>query len=493
MYSAYYFNASLSNKDIRTLAQPAKAPFHVQPECRCPDAYPVATELLCFDSTEQYQVPRVNPASHDVTFINDQKTTTWWQSVNAVSEVNVTVALGGLREALVFSALFQLLPYSAVLYYSTDGKTFFPRQFYAADCSVFGLPNNGPLTSLTDVNCVNTYTYPLSNWYLDFFVLDIGNRPGANSVLSVDQNPSLQQFAAATHIRLRLLSWQPQQPAQSYSVYELYTYGQACVCNGHASTCNGSVCLCQHNTAGTQCELCLPLYNNKPWQSGNVTSANACEVCQCNGHAVACTYDSTLQTGVCSNCSDNTAGNQCEQCAPFYYHPQNVSLDSKATCLPCACHAPGVTNGGDCSRNFSTAGKCSCKAFVTGRACDQCITTYYNLSSSNSGGCQPCLCNLMGTVGSTAVCDTSSGQCPCKPNVMGRDCSSCVIGYYGIENVGGCLPCDQQCLGCTGPTANSCLVSAYMGCLVTSRVRFMYLYRSDYGIAQILLHVHVSL
>lgn len=467
MYSAYYFNASLSNQDILGLAQPATASFHVQPECRCPPAYPVATEFFCFDTTGQQQVPRVNPSSHDVTLSNDQDKSTWWQSVDTVSEVNVTVALGGLREALVFSALFQLLPYSAILYYSTDGQAFLPRQYFAADCSVFGLPNNGPLTSLTDVNCVNTYSYAFSNWYLNFYVLDTGNRPGADNVLSVNQNPSLQQFAAATHIRLRLLSWQPQQAAaQSYAVYELYTYGQACVCSGHASACNGSVCLCQHNTAGTQCERCLPLFNNKPWRSGNSTSANACEVCQCNGHAVACYYNDTLLGGVCSNCTDNTAGNQCEQCAPFYYHPQNVSLDSKSACARCTCYAPGVTNGGVCSRDPVAAGQCACKSFVTGRDCDQCASGYYNLSSSNPNGCQPCLCNVIGTVGSSSVCDTTSGQCLCKPNVAGRDCSACVVGYYGIENVGGCLPCDQQCIGCKGPTASSCLVSVLCKILI---------------------------
>ena len=459
MYSAYYFNASLSNQDIQTLAQAGIASFHVQPECRCPPAYPVAAELLCFDPTGLQSVPRVNLSSHNAALINDQDTTTWWQSANAVSEVNVTVALGGLREVLVFSAFFQLLPYSAVLYYSTDGQTFLPRQFYAADCSVFGLTNNGPLTSLTDVNCINTYSYPLSNWYLNFYVLDVGNRPGANNVLSVNQNPSLQRFAAATHVRLRLFSWQPQQSVQSYSVFELYAYGQACICNGHASACNGSVCLCQHNTAGAQCDRCLPLYNNKPWQSGNATSTNACEACQCNGHAVACAYDGILFGGICSNCSDNTAGNNCEQCAPFYYHPQNDSLSSKSACLPCGCYTPGVTNGGDCSRDAATSGQCACKSFVTGRACDQCVSAYYNLTSSNPGGCQSCGCNAAGTVGASAVCDPSTGQCPCKPNVKGRDCSACLSGYYGIENAGGCLPCDQQCLECTGPTASNCLVS----------------------------------
>lgn len=61
-----------------------------------------------------------------------------------------------------------------------------------------------------------------------------------------------------------------------YSMYEMVVRG-SCLCYGHASRCiqvdgvqydnekNGMVegqCQCQHNTMGTNCEECLPLFND---------------------------------------------------------------------------------------------------------------------------------------------------------------------------------------------------------------------------------------
>ena len=60
-----------------------------------------------------------------------------------------------------------------------------------------------------------------------------------------------------------------------------------CNCNLHGKFCvtnalNQRVCVCEHNTQGPNCELCKPLYNNKPWKRGSFTphpkgTANACE------------------------------------------------------------------------------------------------------------------------------------------------------------------------------------------------------------------------
>lgn len=458
MHSVFYFNSTLSDSDIATLA--AVSPdLHIQPECRCPPSHPVSLEYDCEDFSGTSRIPRVNSAAHDVSYINDGNPDSWWQSSNGEAPVNITISLGGLRTALVVVMQFRsLLPRAMVLHYSTDGVTFTPRQYYAADCSVFSLPNNGLLRTSTDVNCVISYSLPLRDQLVEFRVLDVGNRPGVEDYLLSSE---LQDFAQASHVRLELLSWNTQDLAEQYfAISEVIVYGQACVCNGHAAMCSDAMCVCAHNTTGNQCEQCLPLFNNKPWVPGTITSANPCEMCQCNGHAVSCVFNATGQTGICVDCADNTLGAQCESCQDFFYRPSGISQGSPNACQPCSCLAAGVTDSGDCQRGDNTdgsgSGQCSCKSFVTGRSCNQCMEGYFNLSASIPEGCELCRCNTTGTVASSGVCNVVTGQCPCKPNVVGLDCSSCAPGHYGIERDGGCLACDDQCVECAGPGPTNC-------------------------------------
>ena len=104
------------------------------------------------------------------------------------------------------------------------------------------------------------------------------------------------------------------------------------------------------------------------------------------------------------------------------------------------------------------SGLCTCKSFVSGRSCDTCVDGYYSLSASNEEGCEPCLCNTQGTVGATTTCNVVTGQCLCKQNVIGRNCSRCASGHFGIENDGGCQPCHSQCNECVGFGPTNCLV-----------------------------------
>lgn len=463
MHSLLYFSSTLSDNEILGLAF-LPPELHIQPECLCPPSHPIARETICSDPTGTSTIPRVNVESHDITFINDNDFTTWWQSANGAAPVNVTVSLGGLRGAVYVGIFFRsLLPQAMVLYYSTDGVLFVPRQFYSLDCSVFNMTNNGLLRSSTDVNCITAYSIPFPNRLVEFRVLDVGNRPEADNYLL---SSSLQEFAQATHVRLQLINWNSNDLREQYfAINEVLVYGQACVCNGHANSCNDAICQCEHNTAGPNCDQCLPLHNNKPWAAGSTSSANPCELCNCNNHSDACIYDQTSDSGICTDCIDNTTGDQCEMCDAFFYNPPGIPFTDSSACSPCNCNLAGVANSSDCSRgdnmDGTDSGLCACKSFIGGRSCDTCLNGYYNLSASNEDGCEPCFCNSQGTVGATTTCDVVTGQCLCKQNVIGRNCSRCASGHFGIENEDGCQACHSQCNECVGFGPTTCLVRKF--------------------------------
>ena len=452
MHSLLYFNVTLSDSEISVLARVPPL-VHTQPSCRCPPSHPVARENTCLDASGTSQVPRVNSDSHHVSLLNDDIFETWWQSELRVAPINVTINLDGLRVVLLVAINFRSVqPEAMIIYYSNNGGVaFVPRQFYASNCSRFGLTDNGLLRTASDVNCINS----LSSSIL-FRVLDVGNRPEVNLY---PDSIALRDFSLATHIRIELVNWNSEVAEEQYfAVSEVLVGGEACVCNGHADSCIGATCVCQHGTTGTNCDQCLPLFNNEPWERATSTAANQCEMCECNNHTDVCIYSTSTGTGQCVNCTANTSGSQCELCLPFFFHPQGSPLDSAVPCLPCDCESSGIVDDGKCESAGINAGQCNCKTFVTGRQCNTCLSGYYNLTSQISDGCMSCDCNTVGTIRNSTACDFTTGQCMCKENVVGRDCSSCASGHYGLENPEGCLPCDQQCTQCSGPGATNCAV-----------------------------------
>ncbi|XP_065059495.1 laminin subunit alpha-like [Rhopilema esculentum] len=309
------------------------------------------------------------------------------------------------------------------------------------------------------------------------FVDLYGGRSSTNS-------PQLQEWLNATHIRMRFSGLFKKFDIFSknwhhYAVREIKVTG-SCFCNGHASGCTinsttgARSCQCRNNACGPLCDRCCPAFNQYPWKQGTgapfeVDTRAACRPCNCHGHASSCVYNQTVANsrlslnstgfysggGVCQNCTRNTTGINCETCIPLFFRAVGKSRSAIDVCTECNCSVlgsrlvPGVQFL-DCVRdetvNISalTAGDCYCKQNVHGKKCGVCRPEFYNLTQNNPLGCQDCLCHLPGTVNGSNVCDPGrTGNCPCKNNTEGRDCSSCKNEYFNLtaNNLNGCQDC----------------------------------------------------
>ncbi|XP_072040765.1 basement membrane-specific heparan sulfate proteoglycan core protein-like [Amphiura filiformis] len=117
-----------------------------------------------------------------------------------------------------------------------------------------------------------------------------------------------------------------------------------CECNGHTDTCNPEtgVCTdCLHNTAGEHCEVCLPGFSGNP-STGTI---NDCRKCRCpleissNQFSVSCFLDSDGRQ-TCGECQVGYQGRDCGDCAPGYTGNPRVPGGS---CAPSGGRIPDVT------------------------------------------------------------------------------------------------------------------------------------------------------
>lgn len=61
-----------------------------------------------------------------------------------------------------------------------------------------------------------------------------------------------------------------------------------------------------------------------------------------------------------------------------------------------------------------------------------CLSSAVSLSAFFNNGALPCACHEVGAESDT--CESFGGQCRCRPNVIGRDCSMCATGHWGFPN-----------------------------------------------------------
>ncbi|KAK5624087.1 hypothetical protein CRENBAI_015003 [Crenichthys baileyi] len=139
-------------------------------------------------------------------------------------------------------------------------------------------------------------------------------------------------------------------------------------------------------------------------------------------------------TGDCI-CPPRTLPPECTQC-----EPQTFGCHPVVGCEVCNCSRPGIVSP-DVSCD-TDSGQCRCRNNVVGRQCDRCVPGFYGYPN-----CRPCNCNEAGT--QEEVCDSFTGLCLCKENVQGSRCDQCRIGTFHLDptNPKGCTSC--FCFGAT--------------------------------------------
>ncbi|CAB3367583.1 Hypothetical predicted protein [Cloeon dipterum] len=398
--------------------------------------------------------------SHPPLFLtdrNDADEHTWWMSdtmYEGVNQVNLTLNLRKSFDITYVRLVFYSpKPESFAIYKRTkeDGP-WIPFQYYSATCrDTYGLTDDNYISTKDESRavCISEFSdiSPLTGGNVAFSTLE--GRPSAKNF---DSSLELQEWVTATDIRITLdrLNTFGDEVFGDSQVLKSYFYaisefavGARCKCNGHASDCTTSsstdhfqrrVCVCQHNTAGPDCNECLPFFNDLPWARASATNAHECKPCNCNGFSNRCffdqdLYDRTGHGGHCLDCTGNRDGPNCERCRENFFQMEDGS------CIPCNCNEVGSR-----SLQCNSEGKCQCKTGVTGDKCDRCDANFFDFGSL---GCKPCGCSEAGSFRNKPRCDPYTGVCHCKKHVEGNRCDRCKPSFFNLdlENDFGCTPC----------------------------------------------------
>ncbi|KFO94390.1 Laminin subunit beta-3, partial [Buceros rhinoceros silvestris] len=393
----------------------------------------------------------------------------WWQSQNSIERVSLQLDLDQMFQ--LSSILLQFrspLPAAMLVERSTDfGQTWQVYQYLASDCAAaFPHVPRGSPESWQDTRCQTLQGHPLHGGKVKFSVQDLA------STITTSYSQVIDKLGPFTNLRINFTGLPHiarqgyHSPSTFYAVTEMQVLG-SCLCHGHADRCapSGDLhtvqvhrhCVCQHNTAGPNCDRCAPLYNNRPWAPAEDGDPHECQRCDCNGHSVSCHFDPELfrasggvSGGICDDCQHNTEGNNCEHCKTNYFRNQRQDLTHPEACQPCECDPDGTVPGSICD---PLTGRCVCKENVQGDRCHLCKPGFAQLANANPMGCRRCTCNELGTQ-QDVPCDDETGRCFCLPNVVGNDCDQCADGHWDMGSGHGCQPCSCHPHGSRSPHCN---------------------------------------
>ncbi len=337
------------------------------------------------------KIVKSNPIIRYDQKINGELAAKWWQSESGKENVYIQFDLEAHMTITHLMIKFKSLPPAAMLIEMSNnfGVSWKVKAYYAYDCKE-SFPNILTI-NLKDFNkpfCTNKFSGIESTSGAELYyapLLQLKNR-------NIDRT-KLQDILKLTNIRfnftkLHMLDHMPQN--HYYGVSEIKIIG-SCVCNGHSSECikasriqydlvylnqmMHSKCKCEHNTDGFNCEKCLPLYNDRPWKQASNLNKNECKKCECNSHAIQCTFDELLfinsngTSGGRCNCLHNTIGINCEKCKNGYYRNLSLPYEDPNVCVKCNCNSDNTLA---CAGNF-----CQCKQNFEGIYCEKCKKGYW--------------------------------------------------------------------------------------------------------------------
>uniref|UniRef100_A0A8C3XYK3 Laminin subunit alpha 3 n=1 Tax=Catharus ustulatus TaxID=91951 RepID=A0A8C3XYK3_CATUS len=128
-----------------------------------------------------------------------------------------------------------------------------------------------------------------------------------------------------------------------------------------------------------------------------------------------------------SQCGGNSFYIDPEQSSPFCKDSvRSLVAFYNNGALPCDCHSVGAVSPA-CS---PLGGQCVCRPNVVGRQCTRCQTGYYGFPF-----CKLCNCGQR-------LCDDLTGKCICPPRTVKPKCEVCEKYYFSYHPLAGCKSCN---------------------------------------------------